>query len=229
MRGECGLSNRKGRCTRIYRYRGAPILAVLWRVGEEGRRDFMNTQTHILVSAALFAQPGATGRNIAAVAGAVVPDVSIYAMYGWAKFTGASEFEIWREIHFSPFWQDFAAATNSIPIYGALFLIGLVTLWPVVSVFALSCLVHIALDFPFHHSDAHRNFWPLSDWRFESPVSYWDPALWGYWVSLGEAVLGIVLVIVLWRRFQAPWIRAILIAALIAYIAVPFHWSAAFA
>ena len=42
-----------------------------------------------------------------------------------------------------------------------------------------SALLHLCCDFPFHHDDAHRHFLPLTNWRFASPVSYWDPRHFG--------------------------------------------------
>ena len=30
-----------------------------------------------------------------------------------------------------------------------------------------------------HHDDAHAHFRPISDWRFESPISYWDSEHYG--------------------------------------------------
>jgi len=48
---------------------------------------------------------------------------------------------------------------------------------------------------PVHHDDGHRHFFPLSDWRFESPVSYWDPAHYGHiflWIELLLVAAGTV-------------------------------------
>ncbi len=44
------------------------------------------------------------------------------------------------------------------------------------------------MDLPVHHDDGHRHFFPLSDWRFASPVSYWDPEHYGRIVGTAEAV-----------------------------------------
>jgi hypothetical protein len=37
-----------------------------------------------------------------------------------------------------------------------------------------AALVHLALDFPLHRYDGGSDFWPVTWWVFESPVSYWD-------------------------------------------------------
>ena len=41
--------------------------------------------------------------------------------------------------------------------------------------FFSSMLLHVLGDIFLHHDDAHGHFFPLSNWRFMSPVSYWDP------------------------------------------------------
>ena len=40
-----------------------------------------------------------------------------------------------------------------------------------------------------HRDDSHRHPYPLSDWRFISPLSYWDPVHHGQWLGLAEASL----------------------------------------
>ena len=52
-----------------------------------------------------------------------------------------------------------------------------------------SMALHVGLDFLTHHDDAHRHLLPFSDWRFASPVSYWDPAFYGTWFAAAELLL----------------------------------------
>ncbi len=40
--------------------------------------------------------------------------------------------------------------------------------------FLLGWAGHNLLDVPTHSSDARPLFWPLSKWRWKSPISYWD-------------------------------------------------------
>ncbi len=204
---------------------GVPI--VFLSVRDRDTFEQVNTQTHILVGAALLMRPGGRARNAAVFAGALIPDLAIYLMYGNAKWTGLSEHAIWSELFVSPAWQGWITVANSIPIYAALVLLALAKGWMMLTVFSLAALAHIALDFFVHHDDAHRHFWPISDWRFASPLSYWDPAYYGTWVSFAEFGLGAALAALLWRRFEAPFARALLVVALLAYIAVPLHWAAA--
>ena len=48
-----------------------------------------------------------------------------------------------------------------------------------------AALVHLTLDFPLHNDDARAHFWPLTNWKFTSPVSYWDPLT--MVISLGQS------------------------------------------
>lgn len=60
--------------------------------------------------------------------------------------------------------------------------------------FFASCMLHTLIDIPVHHDDGPLVFWPI-DWsyRFESPVSYWDPNHFGRPAMAFEALLAIVL------------------------------------
>lgn len=54
---------------------------------------------------------------------------------------------------------------------------------------------HVLADALTHGGDARPLFWPLSGWRFDSPVSYWDRGRYGGMFSLVEhmAVLAVAL------------------------------------
>ena len=87
--------------------------------------------------------------------------------------------------------------------------------------FAISAFLHIAFDLPVHREDGHAHFWPLSDWVFISPVSYWDREHYGNVVGPLEILLVIALIAVLWRRFHAVWVRSLLLLGVVAQ-AAPF-------
>jgi len=80
---------------------------------------------------------------------------------------------------------------------------------------------------PLHVDDAHAHFWPFSDWRFVSPVSYWNPGYYGHiWAPIeGALALALALIAVLWLRFQPRWVRAALVLAALSYVAVPAYFS----
>ena len=190
----------------------------------------MNTPTHLMAAAALLARPGDRPRNMAALLGALLPDLSIFIFYGWMKRDGTtSEREIWGEAYWTEPWQTLGAISNSVPLAAGLLALALLAraLW--LRIFASALLIHAALDFPVHAEDAHRHFWPLSDWRFQSPVSYWDPAHNGALGILVEASVLAVSGIVIWRRFEAVGVRIAVAATVLVYLAVGVYWSLAFA
>ena len=195
----------------------------------------MMTQTHILVGLAAFGRPKHTLRNALAIAGGIVPDAAIFVMYGIEKLKGTPESKIWREVYFGPFWQDVVAWGNSIPLW----LMLLASAWllnhrghrrvaGLLAVFAGSCLAHMALDFPVHVEDAHRHLFPLSDFRFRSLVSYWDPRHFGIQMAICESLMGSVISVLLIRRFKNLIGRIGIAMLLLGYLAVPTYFAIQF-
>lgn len=198
----------------------------------------MNTQTHLLLGAALFARPLNLSVSAGGILGSLFPDISLFVMWGWSKARGLDERTIWRETYWDPGWQLAGTITNSAPLY-ALFALGLGLMGRQLRIsapafggfamaFVLAALVHIGTDFPLHHDDARANFWPISDWVFRSPVSYWDPRYHGHVWSGIELVLAGTLILVLWRRFPAARVRALLVLAGTSYAVVAHHWATSF-
>jgi hypothetical protein len=195
----------------------------------------MNTQTHVLLSSVLFTRSGVgmRARNIAAAGGGLLPDVPIFLMFLWSKLTGAPEMEVWEKWYFNPPWEGWFDMSHSFVLYWFLVMTGVaIVKWGgrfgdtgvILVIFALSALSHAIADFFLHVHDGHAHFWPLSDWRFSSPVSYWDPRYYGQYFSVAELMLGIGLCWMLFRRFRSKWIRAILLVTVMAYIAVPAYF-----
>ncbi len=94
----------------------------------------------------------------------------------------------------------------------------------ILAIFSLAAISHSLGDFFLHANDSHAHFWPLSGWRFSSPVSYWDPQFYGQYFMIFEIVMGIAFCFVLYRRFPVNWVRLILSLAVLAYIAVPAYF-----
>ena len=195
----------------------------------------MNTQSHIIIASALFARSGVgnKARNIAAVSGGLLPDLPIFLMFLWSKIVGAPEIEVWEKWYFNPPWGTWIDALHSIPLYWLLVVAGILLVkWGgrltksgvILVIFAISAITHAMGDFFLHATDGHAHFWPLSDWRYSSPVSYWDPQYYGQYFSILEIVMGLGLCYVLFRRFHAQWVRAVLLLAIVAYIAVPAYF-----
>ena len=192
----------------------------------------MNTPTHMMVAVAVFARPGQPRVNAAAFIGGLFPDLGIYALWAYSKIAGISEHTVWREIYWQPPWQTLVAFGHSMPIFGGLLAVLALAgafkngsrLWPL-AVFCMAILLHIACDFPVHVDDAHPHFWPLSDWTFHSPLSYWDHRHYGDWVSKAEIAFALVLAAIVWKRFSSPWVRATLGIAASTYVLVPLYFS----
>ena len=123
------------------------------------------------------------------VVGAVLPDVAMFVFYFWQLALGTPESTIWSIEYHRPGWQAAFDLFHSIPLA----LLGILICWktdrPWLLVFFASILLHALGDLPLHQNDAHRHFFPLSDWRFFSPVSYWNPAYYGSWVSRLEGLV----------------------------------------
>ncbi len=161
----------------------------------------MNTPAHLLIGAAVFGRGGGRNVMLAALAGALLPDASLYVMAGTALFVlNIPPRIVFDELYFSDAWQTVFAIDNSFLIWGALFALSLwkARAWAIALTGA--ALLHLCLDFPLHHDDGRPHFWPVSGWVFESPVSYWDRAHGAMWVAPLEAGAAIGAAVVLWRQ-----------------------------
>lgn len=212
----------------------------------------MMTQTHFLVAAALFCSPQRpTRQNVAVLAGAFAPDFAIYTLFVWSKIVGIPEQELWSVVYFAEPMTTITAVGNSAPLYALIAILGIALVRPasvelagphaadtpvgfgrfvtashtnMLILFGLAALTHLAGDLPVHAGDAHPHFWPITDWRFISPVSYWDPRHFGTQFSIVEIVLGIALSVIIFRRFKALWVRGLTLVLIAAYAAVPIYF-----
>lgn len=151
--------------------------------------------------------------QVAIVLAALLPDVPMFGFYALEKLLWRlPEATIWED-YFQPNWQHAFDAAHSLPLMVIGFLAAYTYRSTIGMIFCLSLMLHVAGDLPFHHDDAHRHFFPLSDWRFESPVSYWDPRYFGQLVS-GLEVLTVVLCGA-WIMTTSTWIGSRIIAGLI--------------
>ncbi|MEM7522008.1 MAG: cobalamin biosynthesis protein CobQ, partial [Pseudomonadota bacterium] len=168
----------------------------------------MNTPAHLLIGAALFSRRNNRPATLGAILGAVAPDLSLYIMAGVSMFVlGIAPERVFNELYFSDAWQLVFAVDNSIPLWGAVLVLGLWRKWTFVWALAAAALVHIGLDLPLHHDDGRAHFWPFSSWVFESPVSYWDRNHHSLWFLPLGAVLAAAALFSLLRRFTNWWIR----------------------
>jgi membrane-bound metal-dependent hydrolase YbcI (DUF457 family) len=178
----------------------------------------MNTPTHMLAGAALFGKPGDVPRTLAAILGGLVPDLPAIVMVAYAlRVRGDTPQHVFGTLYFSPDWQAIMAPSHAFPVWGAALALALWFRREIATAFFASGLFHAACDFLLHHDDPHRHFWPLSDWRFASPVSYWDPAHYGNIFAPFEMALAVALIIYLFYRHRGVWLRLALGAVALVY------------
>ena len=135
----------------------------------------MNTPAHLIFGLAVFGRPNVSRVTAAALAGALIPDASLYVMAGWSLFVmGIDARIVFGELYFSDLWQAVFRVDNSFILWGAGFVAAL--WWRLDWAIALcgAAFLHLLFDFPLHHDDGRAHFWPLTDWIYQSPLSYWD-------------------------------------------------------
>lgn len=168
----------------------------------------MNTPAHLIVGTALFSHEDRKGTYLAALAGGFAPDLSLYVMVAVSIWImGVPAQVVFREYYYSDSWQAVFAVDNSFVLWGLLLAIALWRGWFRVVAFAAAGLAHLALDFPLHTHDARQHFWPLTDWVFVSPFSYWDRAAHAGVIGPAELALSVVLTVVLFRKFHSLGVR----------------------
>lgn len=186
----------------------------------------MNTPAHMAINLLLLSRNPGHRKTAAIIGGAVIPDLAIMVFYAWQLMLGTSENQIWSVEYYRPLWQAWIDGFNSIPIVTLAILLSWYTRQYLLLVLFSSMLLHIFGDLPLHHDDAHRHFYPLLDWRFASPVSYWDPAHHGQWASLLEfiAVFTATAIMYRWRPLLRPWVIAIFAVYLFYWVYVYLVW-----
>lgn len=144
----------------------------------------------------------------------------MFVFFAWSRAQGWSGSETWNVQYWNEPWQTIGAVSNSLVLFGLLFAIAIWRKWPLVNALAVAALLHIAFDFPLHADDAHRHFWPVTDWRFASPISYWDPQANGLIGGAIESVVALGATLVLWHRFSSwRWRAAFAVLALLQCLA----------
>lgn len=175
----------------------------------------MNTPAHLIFGAAAFARPSVKHGPAAAVLGSLVPDVSLYTMVAisiWGM--GISPSRVFGDLYFSDLWQSVFAVDNSFILWGLLLAFALWRARPALTTFAMAGLLHLATDLPLHNEDARRQFWPISDWVFRSPFSYYDPRRYGNIIGPLEIALCLLFSVILWRRFSGRGARALILVGM---------------
>ncbi|MFT4561169.1 MAG: hypothetical protein ACI9BW_000909 [Gammaproteobacteria bacterium] len=184
---------------------------------ELGRaQDKVNTPAHAIVNLALLGRKGATGLAVGAIVlGAMVPDIPIVLFYLIEKFVRCTpEAIIWGELYEMSPWYVLTSTLHSFVVVGGMFVIFRWIGKPTLALFSLSMVLHSLGDIFVHTTDAHRHFFPVSDYQFVSPVSYWDPNHFGIYFFAFELLSCLVLSIHLIRKNSVrnvkPWVLSLL-------------------
>lgn len=171
----------------------------------------MNTPAHLIFGLAAFGKPDAPKVNAAALAGGLLPDLSLYLLAGThLAILGTDPEVVFGQLYYSDAWQSIFRIDNSAVLWGIglAFALALRSAWAVA--FCGAALLHIGLDLPFHVDDGRAHFWPITNWIFESPVSYWDPNHYGDIVGSLEIGVALALCILMWKRYRSTLMRALI-------------------
>lgn len=164
----------------------------------------MNTPAHIIVNLLCLGRRDDPRILTPVVLGATLPDAPMFIFYFVERILrGTPETTIWQQAYYQPHWQNFIDLFNSLP----LMLLGLLISAGIGTKTGLllfgSMILHVAGDLPLHHDDAHRHFFPFSNWRFSSPVSYWDSTYHGDLVSTVEILVVLIGCIILLQSYRS--------------------------
>ncbi|EAR50505.1 hypothetical protein OG2516_09680 [Oceanicola granulosus HTCC2516] len=170
----------------------------------------MNTPAHMALSLAVLGRERRRGAWAVILAGGLLPDLFLFLEH----FTGRG-----------PLTAQLVIVFNSAVLYAALAALGLaLRLWWL-PLLALSALLHIALDLPLHATDARAHFWPLTDWTFASPFSFWDTGHHGALIGTLEGVLFALCLVIVWRRCETWAQRALAALGGLVYAAAFVHFA----
>ena len=186
----------------------------------------MQTQTHALIGAYFFGKRDATLLTAAAVGG-MVPDLPMFTIVAALLASGRRGQEIFGHDYFQPWWQHINGLAHSLILWPLMLVSALVAgrarpaaRWPAILLaVAAAGFAHACIDLLCHRDDAHMHFWPVSSWKFMSPVSYYDPAHFGGAMMMLEAGLGLFMA---WRLFEIArrrWSRGLIVLVTLPYLA----------
>lgn len=173
----------------------------------------MNTPAHILIGWAAFGRKGPPAVASASAFGGFAPDLSLYLLAGVSiNVLGISPQVVFNDLYFSAAWQAIFSVDNSFFVWGALLAFALYRKSSIGVALCGAALLHLLLDFPLHHDDGRAHFWPLSNWIYESPVSYWDRGHHANTVAPIAAAIALGCAFLIAREKWLSWRSAIAVA-----------------
>ena len=187
----------------------------------------MITTSHIVYGWALARKTeGSAGaqnkRRLGAfILGAVLPDLPTYLFFIYFTFiAGVSQAELWDSIYFDSAWTPFITLSHSFILWPLALAVGHAFGYRFLKWLAVSATVHILIDFFVHAEDAYRHFYPLTNWTFNSPISYWNPTYYGNIVGSIDTIIVALLLLWLYRSSSSKKgkIAALLLLIFYAFI-----------
>ena len=175
----------------------------------------MLTQSHIAIGLLIAAKSGRRAAITGAILGGIAPDISMLPMMLVSSLMlGQSMEQIWSVTYYSAPWWTIDQISNSAPLYAVFAAVSALLVrrsdhWAprFMLAFSLTALLHVGFDLLTHASDGHIHFWPLTDFVFASPVSYWESEHHGRLFGFVEAFAGLIAVVVLWRMYRGWVVR----------------------
>lgn len=126
------------------------------------------------------------------VLGAVLPDLPYVFLFAAAALRGGpralTDLALWDSLWHSPLVCSLHSFVPFATILLGTLLLGRLrararAIGPLIAL-VLGWGTHVVLDMLTHRSDGYPIFWPLSDYRFPTPVSYWEAGYHGVAFSL---------------------------------------------
>ncbi|MCZ6677313.1 MAG: hypothetical protein O7E52_08690 [Candidatus Poribacteria bacterium] len=174
----------------------------------------MNIQSHAIINVALLSRKEKPHLHRYALIGALLPDLPMFVFWGIETFVlKHSQGQIWESRYFLPQWQNVFDTFNSVPFILIILGLGYWLKSEAIIVCCLSMLLHAAGDFFLHVDDGHRHFFPVLQFTFQSPISYWDANHYGDIVSVAEILVTIGASVYLFPRLQSRITQGALITA----------------
>ncbi len=174
----------------------------------------MITPSHIIYSWALakYTEKTTTNsgeyRTTAFILGAFLPDIPIFIFFlVCGVVLGYGHTQLWDHLYFNSGWSIAFTLSHSLIFWPLTLAIAHYKNWLFLQWLTISVIFHILIDFCVHTADAYSHFWPLSNWRFISPISYWDTASYGQYVDLFDSVLVLILTSWLFNYYSSPLAR----------------------
>lgn len=184
-----------------------------------GTPDDVHLPTHALVNLTALEHWTPPESRSAVLLGALMPDLPVLIFYFVCRFgLGFSDERIWQDIYYRDQWFNLFASFHSIPLTGTLLALGVGIGSHTLALFGASMLLHNLADLPLHAKDAHRHFYPLSNYRFKSPISYWNPTHWGRVTAAFESLLLLGCSAYMYPLLVNGWSKIALVVVNVAFV-----------